>query len=90
MKTKQALLYLGAAAMLAAPVAAQAGTKAADSKIAFGQLSTKSATGQRSSTRVQAKNKADASSLFIVGALGVAAGYGLHEIVNNDDKSKGG
>ncbi|AXB80647.1 hypothetical protein [Novosphingobium sp. P6W] len=84
MKLKNALFSLTAAAMLAAPVAAQAGTKASAST---GQIASLSGIGQRKSAPVKAKQKADSAiiALAVIGAG--AAGYGIYEAVK--DKSNG-
>ncbi|MEE4453943.1 hypothetical protein [Novosphingobium resinovorum] len=85
MKLKQTLLTLSAAAMIAAPVAAQAGTTAAAS---VGKISNLSGVGERRSTDVKAKQKAD-GTLVVVGLLAAgAAGFGIYKAVD-DDKSNG-
>lgn len=85
MKLKNTLLALSAGAMLVAPVAAQAGTKASAST---GKIATLSGAGARQSTDVKKKQKAE-PGLIVVGALAVgAAGYGLYTAVD-DDTSNG-
>lgn len=85
MKLKQTMLALGAAAVLAAPVAAQAGTTAAAS---VGKISSLSGVGERRSAAVKAKNKAD-GGVVVLGLLAAgAAGFGVYKAVD-DDKSNG-
>lgn len=85
MKLKHTLLALTGAAVLAAPVAAQAGTTAAAS---VGKITSVSGVGERRSASVKAKQKAD-GTVVVVGLLAAAAaGYGTYEAVK-DDKSDG-
>jgi hypothetical protein len=86
MKLKNALLSMTATAMLAAPVAAQAGTTASAST---GKIASLSSIGERKSTSVKAKQNVD-SSIVILGLLGAGAGaYGIYKAVDNGDKSNG-
>lgn len=85
MKLKHTLLALAGAAVLAAPVAAQAGTTAAAS---VGKISSVAGIGERRSVAVKAKQKAD-GAVVVVGLLAAAAGgYGVYTAVD-DDKSDG-
>ncbi|WP_159983736.1 MULTISPECIES: hypothetical protein [unclassified Novosphingobium] len=87
MKFKNVLLSLTASAMLVAPVAAQAGTAASAS---VGKIANVSGLGQRASTGVKAKQKAEGGTLLLAG-LGAAAVVGAVVIIadNGDNKSNG-
>lgn len=86
MKLKNALLSLTAAAMLAAPVAAQAGTTASASTSKIASLS---GVGERKSTSVKAKQKLE-GAVLVLAVVGVAAGgYGIYKAVDDDNKSNG-
>ncbi|EJU15066.1 hypothetical protein LH128_00742 [Sphingomonas sp. LH128] len=83
---KKTLLSLSVAAMVAAPVAAQAGTTASAS---VGKISNLSGVGARQSSVVKKKNNAE-SGTIILAALGVAAvGAGIYVIADDDNKSNG-
>jgi len=85
MKFKNALFAVGTAAMLVAPVAAQAGTVASAST---GKIANLSGVGERRSAPVKAKNKAEAGVLALAVLGAGAATYGVVRAVD-DDKSNG-
>ncbi|MBH0114338.1 hypothetical protein I5E68_15440 [Novosphingobium sp. YJ-S2-02] len=85
MKVKNILLSLAAAGALAAPVAAQAGTTASAST---GKIANLSGVGERQSTAVKGKQKAEAGVIVLGVVAAAAVGYGIYEAVD-DDKSDG-
>lgn len=85
MKLKNALLSLTAAALLAAPVAAQAGTTAAAST---GKIASLSGIGERKSTSVKPKQNIDGAILALALVGAAAGGYGIYKAVD-DNKSNG-
>ncbi|WP_404480174.1 hypothetical protein [Novosphingobium sp. BL-52-GroH] len=85
MKLKNIMLSVAAAGVLAAPVAAQAGTTAS---AATGKIANVSGLGARQSMAVKGKQKAD-SAIIVLAVVGAgAAGYGIYE-ATKDDKSNG-
>lgn len=85
---KNTLFGLSALAMLAAPVAANAGTNAAASSLSAGKIASLKGVGERKSAGVKAKNNADAG-VTILGVLAAgAAGFGVYKAVD-DNKSNG-
>lgn len=85
MNLKNIMLSAAAAGMLAAPVAAQAGTTASAST---GKISSVSGLGSRQSMAVKGKQKADSAIVVLAVVGAAAAGYGIYEAVK-DDKSDG-
>ncbi|PNU02615.1 hypothetical protein [Novosphingobium guangzhouense] len=82
---KNVLTALTAAAMVVAPVAANAGTTAGASA---GKISNLSGLGERASTRVAAKNKAEPGPWLLL-ALGGAIAGTIILVDDNDSKSNG-
>lgn len=86
MKLKNALLSLTAAALVAAPVAAQAGTTASAST---GKISSLAGIGERKSAAVKPKQKLGAA-VAVLAVLGAAAGgYGVYKAIDDDNASNG-
>jgi hypothetical protein len=85
MKLKNAMLSLTAAAMLVAPVAAQAGTSASAST---GKIASLSGIGERKSAPVKAKQKLEGGILVLAVVGAAAGGYGIYKAVD-DNKSNG-
>jgi len=87
MKIANALAVLSAAALVATPVVAQAGTTASQSIPKSVLLSSM---GERRSTHVDAKQNLNGGSFLLGFILGGAAGYALFKIIDDDkDKSNG-
>lgn len=82
MKLKNALFALTAAGMVAAPVAAQAGTAASASTVKIASLS---GAADRKATTVQAKQKLEAGSLVLVLLAAGAAGFGVAKAVDDNE-----
>lgn len=94
MKLRNALFSLGAAAMLAAPVVAQAGTTASASASAFGSASVHkfgrlSSAGQRKSAAIARGQNAESGTILLAGLGAVALGVGIYAIVDDGNKSNG-
>ncbi|TYC85098.1 hypothetical protein [Novosphingobium sp. BW1] len=82
MKLKTAILALGAATALVAPMAAQAGTSASAS---VGKVSSLSGVGVRQSAPVEKKRQAEAGVIVLGVLAGAAAVYGIVELVDDGD-----
>ncbi|MGF7155098.1 hypothetical protein [Novosphingobium gossypii] len=84
---KKTLLSLSVAALVAAPVAAQAGTAASAS---VGKISSVNGLGVRKSAAVAKKNKAEGGTIALA-VLGVAAaGTGIYLVADGDDDKSNG
>lgn len=90
MKLKNILLSLTATAMIAAPVAAQAGTTASAST---GKIASLSGIGARKSAAVTPKKKLEGAVLLLAVAGAAAGGYGIYKAVEEateDDNTSNG
>lgn len=90
MKLKNILLSLTATAMIAAPVAAQAGTTASAST---GKIASLSGIGARKSAAVKPKQKLEGAVLVLAVIGAAAGGYGVYKAVddgNDDDNTSNG
>lgn len=86
MKLKNILLSLTATAMIAAPVAAQAGTTASAST---GKIASLSGIGARKSAAVVPKQRLEGATLLLAIAGAGLAGYGIYKAVEDDNTSNG-
>lgn len=86
MKLKNAVFSLTAAAILAVPVAAQAGTTASAST---GKIASLSGVGERKSAAVKPKQKLEGAVVALAVAAVAAGSYGIYKAVDEDNASNG-
>lgn len=86
MKIKSVLSAVAVAGLVVAPVAAQAGTAAANSIVSERGLSS---VAKRNATKVKANESLSGGLLIAAVLAGGAAVYGLTQVLDDDDKSDG-